>query len=114
MRAAATSFGLDDHSAYEFVYAVNEAVTNAIKHGGPEADGTIGLRIESDGDALICWVRDRRPFVAPVAHAGPSLAESGRGIALMSALTDELEVEVAPQATVVCLSKRRGHGVDDA
>ncbi len=114
MREAATSFGLDDHSVYAFVYAVNEAVTNAIKHGGAEADGTIGLRIESDGDPLICWVRDRGPFVAPVAYAGPSLAESGRGFALMSALADELEVEVSPQATVVRLSKRRSHEVDIA
>lgn len=108
MRDAVTGFGLRQRAAYQFVYAVNEAVTNAIKHGGAEPDGTIGLRIEVVGESIICSVRDRGPFVPPAAFAGPTLAESGRGFALMSALTDELELEVLPGATVVRLHKRRG------
>ncbi len=115
VRDAATSFGLDQRAAYEFVYAVNEAVTNAIKHGCPEPDGSIRLGIELAGDLIICSVRDRGPFVPPAVFSGPSLAESGRGFALMSALTDEVQLAVGPGATVVRLYKRpTGPEHDDA
>lgn len=106
VRDAATSFGLNERAAYEFVYAVNEAVTNAIKHGCPQPDGTIGLRIELAGESIICSVRDRGPFVPPAAFPGPNLGESGRGFAFMSALTDEVQLAVGPGATVVRLYKR--------
>lgn len=105
-RDAATGFGLEDRATYEFVYAVNEAVTNAIKHGSAAPDGTIGLRIELAGGSIICSVRDRGPFVSPPVHPGPNLAESGRGFAFMSALTDKLELSVTRRATVVRLYKR--------
>jgi anti-sigma regulatory factor (Ser/Thr protein kinase) len=106
VRDAATGFGLEDRATYEFVYAVNEAVTNAIKHGCAEADGAIGLQVELTGESIVCSVRDRGPFVPPPAQPGPNLAESGRGFALMSALTDELELSVTSGATVVRLYKR--------
>ncbi|HET9105088.1 MAG TPA: ATP-binding protein [Solirubrobacteraceae bacterium] len=107
VREAATGFGLHERATYEFVYAVNEAMTNAIKHGSTEHDGRIGVAIETDGDTLVCAVSDGGPFVPPTAYAGANLAESGRGFAFMSALTDELKLSVAANATVVRLCKRR-------
>lgn len=107
MRDAAIEFGLADRATYDFVYAVNEAVTNAIKHGGPDDDGTIAIRVEHAGRALICSVQDCGPFVPPRAYAPHNLAESGRGFAFMSALTDELELAVGPSATIVRLHKHR-------
>ncbi len=100
-------FGLAAKPCYEFVFAVNEAVTNAIKHGRADQEGTIGLRLDADGDALICTVSDCGPFVAPTKPPDPEYAESGRGFALMSALVDELELSVEPEETVVRLHKRR-------
>jgi anti-sigma regulatory factor (Ser/Thr protein kinase) len=105
--AAAADFGFCRKSAYELVFAVNEAVTNAIKHGTPHDDGTIGLTIDSDGDALVCSVQDAGPFVTPYITAEPVTAESGRGFAFMSALTDEFELLVKPAATIVRLRKLR-------
>ena len=113
VRDVATGFGLTDRAAYEFVYAVNEAVTNAIKHGRAESDGTIGLRIELAGESILCSVCDRGPFIPPAAQSGPSVAESGRGFAFMSALTDELELSVTPGATVVRLYKQLASGEHD-
>src|SRR5450756_1071374 len=52
-------------------------------------------------------VSDCGPFVAPAELADPEYAESGRGFAFMSALVDELELLVEPEATVVRLRKRR-------
>jgi serine/threonine-protein kinase RsbW len=105
--AAAADFGFARKAAYELVFAVNEAVTNAIKHGRPHDDGTIGLTIDADGDALVCSVRDAGPFVAPGAPGEPATAESGRGFAFMAALTDEFELLVKPAATIVRLRKLR-------
>lgn len=109
--AAATDFGFGRKDCFDLVFAVNEAVTNAIKHGSPDEDGMIALAIETDGDAMICSVRDSGPFLPadPAPAAGP--AESGRGFAFMSALTDEFELLVEPDATVVRLRKLLG---DDA
>ena len=104
---AAADFGFERQAAYELVFAVNEAVTNAIKHGSPDEDGTIGLSIDADGDALICSVQDRGPFIPPNPAHEPVTAESGRGFAFMSALTDELELLAQPAATVVRLRKVR-------
>ena len=65
--AAATRFGLEHKACYELVFAVNEAVTNAIRHGSPAPDGTIGLRIEVDGDDLVCFGIGLRALRAPSA-----------------------------------------------
>jgi stage II sporulation protein AB (anti-sigma F factor) len=105
--AAAADFGFARKAAYELVFAVNEAVTNAIKHGSPDQDGTIRLSIDAEGDSLVCSVHDAGPFIPPSENPEPASAESGRGFAFMSALTDEFELLVKPAATVVRLRKLR-------
>jgi anti-sigma regulatory factor (Ser/Thr protein kinase) len=105
--AAAADFGFSRKAAYELVFAVNEAVTNAIKHGCPDDDGTICLTIDADGDALVCEVQDAGPFIPPRVGHEPGTAESGRGFAFMSALTDQFELLVEPAATIVRLRKLR-------
>src|SRR6478672_10933668 len=75
----AAAFGLDADSRYEFVYAVNEAVTNAIRRG---------------------------TFVMPEPDA-PEVSEGGRGLALMASLVDEVDLHIDPGGTTVRLSKTR-------
>ena len=104
---AATQFGLAPKASYELVYAVNEAVTNAVRHGSPAQDGTIGLHVHADGNALVCSISDCGPFVAPRGVHDPTSDEGGRGFVFMSALTDDLALEVQPDSTVVRLWKRR-------
>jgi serine/threonine-protein kinase RsbW len=108
---AAVAFGLQPRARYEFVYAVNEAVTNAIKHGSPDRDGMIGLRVDCEGDSIVCSVSDCGPWVSAQTDSSLDSGEGGRGLVLMSALTDEVELSVEPQATVVRLRKRRGAAV---
>jgi anti-sigma regulatory factor (Ser/Thr protein kinase) len=105
--AAGTRFGLEHKECYELVFAVNEAVTNAIRHGSPAPDGTIGLRIEADGDELICLVSDCGPFVPPRRKRDLATEEGGRGFAFMSALTDTMELMVESSTTMIELRKRR-------
>ena len=60
-RRLATDFAgdrLSDMKLDDFALMVSEVVTNAVKHGSPEADGNIGLRLEGDQDALRVMVTD--------------------------------------------------------
>src|SRR5438067_10385574 len=81
----AAAFGLDADSRYEFVYAVNEAVTNAIRHGASDEEDMIHMSIVADADRLTFAVRDRGTFPLPGVDAGEA-PESGRGLALMASL----------------------------
>ena len=101
---AAAALGFDPDTCFEFVYAVNEAVTNAIRHGASDENGLIHLRIVADGERLTFSVRDRGTFVMPVLDGSVS-AEHGRGLALMASLVDEVQLEIEPGGTTVHLSK---------
>jgi anti-sigma regulatory factor (Ser/Thr protein kinase) len=103
---AAAGFGLGNAERYEFVFAVNEAVTNAIRHGQPFADGTIGLRIEADGDTIICSVSDGGYFESQPTN-GDIWAEGGRGLAAMARMMDQIEFSSSSTGTTVRLHKRR-------
>lgn len=108
---AAADFGLGSADRYQFVFAVNEAVTNAIRHGSPDQDGTIGLRIHPEGDTLICSVSDDGPFLPSPDNSDP-LAERGRGMTLIALLMDEVELATTPRGTTIRLHKRRATGAD--
>jgi serine/threonine-protein kinase RsbW len=108
-RQAATAYGFDGDGCYEFAYAVNEAVTNAIRHGLPDEHGFIRVTITAEADRLTCAVRDWGTFAtparAPAARAAD--AEHGRGLALMRMLMDEVRLHISSGGTVVYLSKAR-------
>jgi anti-sigma regulatory factor (Ser/Thr protein kinase) len=109
-RHTAAAFGLDAERCDELVYAVNEAVTNAIRHGAPDEHGSIGLLALADGDSLTIAVRDYGTFAGAALHAPPSdavPAEGGRGFALMTELADTVELCVGARSTTVHLSKAR-------
>jgi anti-sigma regulatory factor (Ser/Thr protein kinase) len=93
---AAAQLGLDADSCYEFAFAVNEAVTNAIRHGAPDEHGYIHLSVFSDGDGLTLAIRDYGTFV-----------ERGRGFALMSQMVDTVQLCVESGSTTVLLSMAR-------
>jgi serine/threonine-protein kinase RsbW len=105
-RDGATAFGLDADDCHDFVCAVNEAVTNAIRHGASDERGMIHLSIVADADRLTFAVRDRGTFVMPVLDVAVS-SEHGRGLALMASLVDEVQLEIEPGGTTLRLSKAR-------
>ncbi|MGA2452565.1 MAG: ATP-binding protein [Solirubrobacteraceae bacterium] len=103
---AAAAFGFDADRCYELAFAVNEAVTNAIRHGRPDAQGHIHLSVRAHGDLLTVAVRDYGTFVASAVGGAPT-AESGRGFALMARMMDAVQLCVSPGSTTVRLSKAR-------
>src|ERR1700677_5246786 len=58
-----TEFGLDADGCYDFVLAVNEAVTNAIRHGASDERGLIHLSIVADDERVTFSVRGFGSFV---------------------------------------------------
>jgi anti-sigma regulatory factor (Ser/Thr protein kinase) len=101
---AAAAFGLDDDRCYEFAFAVNEAVTNAIRHGKPDEHGDIHLSVFADEDRLTFAVCDCGTFAASTFDRVAS-SERGRGFALMTRLMDAVQLCAAPGSTTVRLSK---------
>ncbi len=96
--AQADAAQVDVHA---IVMACSEACTNAIEHAGAGPDETISfLAILEDGEVDITvrdhghW-RDQRP---------PS--DQGRGLDLIGALMDEVQLETTPDGTTVRLRRR--------
>jgi two-component sensor histidine kinase len=57
--------------ADEFVLMVSELVGNAVRHGQPEQDGQIGLRLEADDSIVRAVVSDgAAPFSYPTGGMG--------------------------------------------
>jgi anti-sigma regulatory factor (Ser/Thr protein kinase) len=102
---AAGQFGLGEEERYEFTFAVNEAVSNAIEHGAPSAEGKIRLYTAIEDGALALYVWDWGCFSAQ-ATVPQALPERGRGLAFMAAMVDEVDLRREGEATVVRVAKR--------
>jgi serine/threonine-protein kinase RsbW len=102
----AAAFGFDADRRFELVFAVNEAVTNAIRHGAPDEQGSISLSAVADVDRLTFVVRDGGTFAMPILDAD-TRSEHGRGLALMASVVDEIRLCIKPGSTIVRLSKAR-------
>jgi serine/threonine-protein kinase RsbW len=103
---AAARFGLEEPERYQFTFAANEAVSNAIEHGRPSPDGTIRIHVAEEDGALVFEVEDHGTFVPSTATVDP-LPERGRGLAFMAATVDEVDVRRGTTGTLVRLCKRR-------
>ena len=98
----------DDADIYQMKVAVSEAVANAIEHGSPHGPrDTVTLIIECDEDKISIEVLDRGVFKArlPVTDGRPS--HRGRGIFLMTALMDEVNITERQNGTLVRLVKTK-------
>jgi anti-sigma regulatory factor (Ser/Thr protein kinase) len=83
--------------------AATEALTNALDHGAPSGDGKIHLRLGRDhGDMLLEVWGGGKANGAPHVDA----THRGRGIAIMTALMDDVELRRNDGDTVVRLVKR--------
>jgi anti-sigma regulatory factor (Ser/Thr protein kinase) len=104
----ALACGLQGTDHYQFVYAFNEALTNAIKHGVPDGLGMITVSVACDCNALTVTVYD--PGRSQVAQTCAPESEGGRGFGLMLAMTDALNIQSDESGTTVSLSKRLRDG----
>ena len=95
---AGKSLGVSESALGDLRLVVDEAVTNVIIHGYGDADGSVELHMEADGDAVIIRIRDQaKTFDASHINA-PQLDTAlkdrpfgGMGIFLIKKMTDEAE-----------------------
>lgn len=107
IRAAASELELDGETTYELMLATTEAFANAVEHGKPCERGGIFLCIESRDTAIgveVCDCGGGFPMNGALSRKPGS--EGGRGISIIAAIMDTLEVLPDPGVTRVRFEKR--------
>lgn len=98
--------GVGPVPASDLCFAANEAITNALVHGG----GVTGLWVWDQDGRFVCQVEDRGPAISdPLAGYRPPSAEasSGRGLWLARQLVDLLQIVPGHPGTTVRLQAGR-------
>ena len=106
VREAAAEAGLEGEQTWDLVLATTEAVTNAVRHGAAWPNDRILLATRRSPRGLQVEVCDLGTFHSALAPA-PLEATSGRGMQIIAALVDRLEVKHTDGRTLVRLEKRR-------
>ena len=102
---AASAAGFDEAERYEVKLALNEAVTNAIRHGSESPDDRVEILVTEHDGQLDLSVADSGVFVHRF-ELRRQLAEGGRGLAFIAELMDGLEVCPEYEGTTIRFSKR--------
>ena len=105
-RAADASLPAGSEPALEdFLLAVDEMTTNALRHGRPPVD----LRLWADENRLVCTITDRGaglqdPFIGYGPAHGDDLSLGGMGLWLARQLCDHVDITVADDGVRVRLT----------
>jgi anti-sigma regulatory factor (Ser/Thr protein kinase) len=101
--ALAAGAGLHEPRLADFVLAVNEVMTNVVRHGG----GRGRLRLWLAEGRLRCEIADHGPGIPPSRLANdelpPGSATGGRGLWLARRLCDAMTVDTGPDGTTIRL-----------
>ena len=102
----ATELGFDDAAIWEMKLAATEALTNAIDHGEPDDAGVhLSVRQERDHMVFEVWGGAAKPPDLQQREDDPR--NRGRGLAMMTALMDGVELRQHDGSTRIRLAKRR-------
>jgi anti-sigma regulatory factor (Ser/Thr protein kinase) len=106
--------GMSDVERGQIVLALDEAVTNIIRHGYQNAAGhRIEIQASFQENALEYRLRDWAPVADPAAFKGRDLADlrpGGLGLALLRMTFQEVRWEARPDGNDLILRKRLGSG----
>jgi anti-sigma regulatory factor (Ser/Thr protein kinase) len=92
--------GMAADVADDFVIAVNEIATNAVRHGSPEAS----LRLRVNGRACLAEIRDQGHWPAASGNLPKRPAEDGgMGLEVAGMVCDDMQIEATRSGTCVRL-----------
>jgi serine/threonine-protein kinase RsbW len=116
----AAKAGLSEDDTFRFGYAVREAMVNAVVHGNRyNSNKTVTFRLYATTGCLEVFIRDHGDGFNAGGVADPLaeenlLSQSGRGLALIKAFVDEIELSAAEGGgTKVILRKFVKAGTND-
>jgi anti-sigma regulatory factor (Ser/Thr protein kinase) len=98
----ASHAGMAADTADDFVIAVNEIATNAVRHGSPEAT----LRLWADGRAGHAEIRDQGHWpdaMAPTALPRRPAEHGGMGLEVARMVCDGVQIKASAAGTAVLL-----------
>ena len=104
----ATTAGLDDACIWDLMLATSEAVANAVQHGKAWPNGSILVTTEPCPRGLRVEVTDCGSFDSTI-EPTPLESESGRGLPIIAAVVDLLEVRNRDGRTLVSFERHCGH-----
>jgi serine/threonine-protein kinase RsbW len=102
VRAAADRCHMTDDDLDDFLVAVNEVMTNAVRHGG----GAGRLRLWRDG-VILCEVIDQGQGFNPrphLQHRPQPSATGGMGLWLARQTSHDLDIQSSPSGTTIKVS----------
>jgi anti-sigma regulatory factor (Ser/Thr protein kinase) len=116
LRRAAAGFleDVDGEVAAEVLLALDEAVSNAIRHGSRGGDPVV-VSVRSDGAWVEMIVHDGGPtprLPRLPAEAPPALQTGGRGLWLILQLVDEVRLQRVGDGTRLIMRRRVAARVD--
>ncbi len=94
--------GMSAETADDFVIAVNEIATNAVRHGSPRA----WLRLWVSGEALVAEIRDTGRWPGdpvPVQAARRPAEQGGMGLEVARLVCDDVQIKTDSTGTAVLL-----------
>jgi serine/threonine-protein kinase RsbW len=106
VRDAASELRLDSSTTWELMLATTEAIANAIEHGEPCDRKGIFLRLESLDGTFEVEVRDCGGCFPATARTRKLDQHGGRGMPIIAAIMDRLEVLPSAGLTRVRFEKR--------
>jgi len=92
VRDAAGDLGLDRRTTWELMLATTEAIANAVEHGSPCDPRGIELRLAVDGGRLEVEVVDCGGCFPDVPRTSKPRGHGGRGLPIIAAIADNVEV----------------------
>jgi anti-sigma regulatory factor (Ser/Thr protein kinase) len=107
--------GVDEVVVADVLLALDEAVSNAIRHGSRGGDPVL-VSVERDGEWIEMTVRDGGPtprLPRLPADPPPVLDTGGRGLWLILQLVDEVRLRRVKDGTLLSLRRRAVARVDD-
>ena len=102
---ALRGLGVAENCVDDLLVATSEACTNAVQHA--RAPGEYRVTLHADESDCVLKIMDRGSGPRPAPRERGVLSESGRGLNIMQALVDDLDIQTSPdRGTVVHLRKR--------
>jgi serine/threonine-protein kinase RsbW len=106
VRDAASELRLDDPTTWELMLATTEAIANAVEHGEPCDRRGIFLRMQVIDGSFEVEVRDCGGCYPAEARSAKPEEQGGRGMPIIAAIMDRLEIVPSTGLTRVRFEKR--------